>query len=190
MKKTIAICLCATLLPLMAASAPKAGSIFYYQDENGVFHYTNVPSDSGKWTFFAFFKSASPKDREAILRKVEESSKRYGLDKNFVEAVIRVESNYEPEAVSHKGAQGLMQIMPGTQRELGISDPFNIDQNIEAGVRYLRSQIDRFGSYQLALAAYNAGPEAVKRYNGIPPYPETQAYVRKVLETYNKLRTD
>jgi soluble lytic murein transglycosylase-like protein len=189
MKKTILHLICAALMPCMAAQGAFAGSIYYYQDENGVFHYTNVPSESGKWSFFAFFRNASPGDRQAILRKVEESSQRYGLDKAFVEAVIRVESNYEPEAVSHKGAQGLMQIMPGTQKELGISDPFNIDQNIDAGVRYLREQIERFGSYQLALAAYNAGPETVKRYNGIPPYPETEAYVRKVLETYNKIRT-
>jgi soluble lytic murein transglycosylase-like protein len=165
-----------------------AGSIYYYEDENGVFHYTNVPSDDAKYTFFAFFKGASEEDREAILRKVAENSRRYGLDEDFVEAVIRVESNYEPRAVSHKGAQGLMQIMPGTQRELGITDPFDIDQNIAAGVRYLRRQIDRFGSYRLALAAYNAGPEQVVRYNGIPPFPETQTYVRKVLETYKRLK--
>jgi soluble lytic murein transglycosylase-like protein len=187
MKRAMLACIIAVCLQSAAPGKAAAGAFYYYVDEQGVYHYTNVPDDSGKYKFFAFFKNASPRDKANILRKVAESSRRHGLDENFVEAVIKVESNFEPEAVSHKGAQGLMQIMPGTQRDLGITDPFNIEQNIEAGVRYLREQIDRFGDYQLALAAYNAGPEQVVRYDGVPPFPETRAYVQKVLETYNKL---
>ena len=106
----------------------------------------------------------------------------------MIQAMIEVESAYEPEAVSKAGAQGLMQIMPNTQKELGLRDPFDPSSNIEAGVRYLRSLLDRFGDLSLALAAYNAGPARVEQYNGIPPYVETRQYVRRVLDIYSRLK--
>ena len=111
---------------------------------------------------------------------VDAAARRHGVDADLVHAVIAVESGYHASAQSPAGAQGLMQLMPGTQRDLGVSDAFDPRQNVEAGVAYLRRLTDEFGTV-LALAAYNAGPGAVRRYNGIPPYEETHAYVRAVL---------
>ncbi|MGQ9524910.1 MAG: lytic transglycosylase domain-containing protein [Armatimonadota bacterium] len=112
---------------------------------------------------------------------ITEASRRYGVDELLVRAVIRAESNFNPRAVSRMGAVGLMQLMPGTARALGVSDPFDPEMNVDGGVRYLRQQLDRFGDVALALAAYNAGPGAVERYGGVPPYPETQRYIQRVL---------
>ena len=111
---------------------------------------------------------------------VDTAARRHGVDPNLVHAVIAVESGYRASAQSPAGAQGLMQLMPGTQRDFGVSDAFDPGQNVDAGVAYLRRLTDEFGTV-LALAAYNAGPGAVRRYNGIPPYAETRAYVRAVL---------
>ncbi len=107
-----------------------------------------------------------------------------GLDPGLIRAVIRVESNNDPLAISPKGAQGLMQLMPGTQAHLGVTDPFDPRANVEAGSLYLRRQLDAFGTLDLALAAYNAGPGNVQRHGGIPPFRETQDFVRKVLALY------
>ena len=112
---------------------------------------------------------------------VDSAARRHGVDPDLVHAVIAVESGYRATAQSPAGAQGLMQLMPGTQRDLGVSDAFDPSQNVAAGVAYLRRLTDEFGTL-LALAAYNAGPGAVRRYNGIPPYKETRAYVRAVLD--------
>lgn len=112
----------------------------------------------------------------AIARAAE----RYGIDPAVIKAVIRAESGFRSDAVSRAGALGLMQLMPGTARALDV-DPTNPEQNIDGGTRYLREQLDSFGSLELALAAYNAGPGAVSRYGGIPPYAETERYVANVL---------
>ena len=112
---------------------------------------------------------------------VDAAARRHGVDPSLVHAVIAVESGYRANAQSPAGAQGLMQLMPGTQRQLGVSDAFDPQQNVDAGVAYLHRLTDEFGTV-LALAAYNAGPGAVRRYNGIPPYKETRAYVQAVLD--------
>ena len=107
------------------------------------------------------------------------------LDPRLVQSVIQVESAYDPYARSHRGAMGLMQLMPDTARELNVTDPFDASQNVHAGASYLRKLMDRFqGELELALAGYNAGPEAVRRFGGIPPYRETRGYVEKVLRLY------
>ncbi len=112
---------------------------------------------------------------------VDAAAERHGVDPDLVHAVIAVESGYRATAQSPAGAQGLMQLMPGTQRDIGVADAFDPRQNVDAGVAYLRRLTDEFGTV-LAIAAYNAGPGAVRRYNGIPPYAETRAYVRAVLD--------
>jgi soluble lytic murein transglycosylase len=109
------------------------------------------------------------------------------LDSDLLRAVVQTESNYDPDAVSKKGAVGLMQLMPETARRMGVTDPFHPAENLEAGARHLRRLIQKYeGRLPLALSAYNAGEKAVERYEGIPPFPETRNYVEKVLKAYGK----
>lgn len=118
-----------------------------------------------------------PADLEPMIRSAAE---RYGVDPALAKAVVRAESGFRRDAVSRTGALGLMQLMPGTARALGV-DPTDAAQNVDGGVRYLKQQLDRFGNVEDALAAYNAGPGSVVRYGGVPPYAETQRYVANVL---------
>ncbi|MCZ2156715.1 MAG: lytic transglycosylase domain-containing protein [Bryobacterales bacterium] len=120
-------------------------------------------------------------DRTEIRELIDETSRKHGVNPRLVHSIVRVESNYEQKAISPKGALGLMQLIPATARRYGVENPFDASQNIEGGVRYLKSLTERFqGNLSLALAAYNAGEGAVERHGGIPPYPETREYVRKV----------
>lgn len=112
---------------------------------------------------------------------IDEAHAIFGLDKALIAAVIRVESNFQAEAESPKGAQGAMQLMPGTQADLGLIDPFDPRANVYAGAQYLKQQLDRFGRVDLALAAYNAGPANVEKYGGVPPFAETRDFVRRVM---------
>ncbi len=180
---------------ILASSFSNAGTIYFYKDKNGVLHFTDIP-DNPKYRPFISESSFINKNQfeynlinknqiEKILKRYCEI---YNVDYNLAYSILKVESNFNPYAVSKKGAKGLMQIVPVTQRELKIFSPFDPEENIEGGVRYIRKLMDKFGRIELVIAAYNAGPNAVIKYNGIPPYRETKDYVKKVLRLYKRLK--
>jgi soluble lytic murein transglycosylase-like protein len=168
-----------------------SAEIYKYVDENGVVHFTNVPDKrynlvlKKEWVRFRLGANFDKYDEE-----IRQASRRYGVEHALVKAVIRAESNFNPQATSRAGAKGLMQLMPGTAKALGVNDSFHPADNIDGGVRYLSYLLDLFKrDLQLALAAYNAGEEAVFRYNGLPPYQETRTYVQRVLQYFQNYRS-
>jgi soluble lytic murein transglycosylase-like protein len=165
--------------------------MFKFKAPDGTTHFTNAPTDP-RYQRMGFTTGTQagwlrlPQgDPAPYTREITEAANRYGLPERLVTAVIRAESGFNPRAISSKGAQGLMQLMPSTASVLGVRNSFDPRENIEGGVRHLRGLIDRFpGNLPFAIAAYNAGEKAVTAYGGIPPYPETQDYVGKVLRYY------
>ena len=134
-------------------------------------------------------KNPAKTSRSEINELIEKYSDKNGLDSDFVKAVVNQESGFNPNATSKCGAMGLMQLMPSTAEGLGVTNAYDPEQNIEGGTKYLKGLMDRFDNNKsLALAAYNAGPNAVKKYGGIPPYMETQNYVKSVLSNYDKMK--
>jgi hypothetical protein len=179
------------MLLLATAGAPVEGQAASYQltDQDGVTHFTNAPTDPryrampGMSGTGVGWLRLPPTVQARFTEDIKQIAARHGVSASLVESVIRVESAFNPSALSRKGAQGLMQLMPQTASSLGVRNAFDPKQNIEGGVRHLRYLIDRYpGNLALAIAAYNAGEGAVDRYRGIPPYAETQDYVRKVLQ--------
>jgi soluble lytic murein transglycosylase-like protein len=164
--------------------------IYKYVDKDGVVHLSNVPDArhnlvlKAGWVRFRLGPNFEQYD--PLIWKAAET---YKVDYALVKAVIKAESNFNPSAVSRKGAKGLMQLMPGTAGVLGVTDSFHPEDNIHGGVRYLRYLLDLFnGDLKLALAAYNAGENAVLRHNGIPPYKETKTYIQRVLRYLQNYR--
>ncbi|MFP4388919.1 MAG: transglycosylase SLT domain-containing protein [Desulfococcaceae bacterium] len=173
-------------------AVPAAADIYKYVDENGVMHFTNAPIDE---KYQLFVSATSPVTSFFMSSKYDHyialASRTYGLSFPLLKAMIKVESNFNPKAVSQKGAQGLMQLMPGTAKLMDVYDPFDPWENIMGGARYLREMLNRFdGRVPYALAGYNAGPGRVDQYKGIPPFRETQNYVKKVLAHYRHLKTE
>ncbi len=174
---------------------------YSFVDDDGVVHFTNVPNDTRFKRVGPFKPKRSDKNRTAAASKkagpirhqlaaqyhdhIQEAAERYSIPVSLIRAVMAVESNFNPRAVSSAGAQGLMQLMPLTAQEMGVSDPYDPRQNILGGARYLRAMANQFsGDLVLTLAAYNAGHTHVNRYGDIPPFAETQNYVRRVLSLY------
>ena len=174
-----------------------AGSLYKYVDEAGNVVFSNVGADRTQRKPEAS-ASASLKSAKGVLPEtanvtaeelytplIDEASKRHGVDGDLIKTIIRVESNFNPDAVSHKGCKGLMQLLPATATRFGVTDIFDPSQNIEGGTKFLRFLLDAFkNDISLVAAAYNAGENAVTRWGGIPPYRETRDYVRKVKSLY------
>lgn len=157
--------------------------VYKIVDENGVITYTDTPTANAQKVLSTPKRAVSSGGHyKEIIRQTAE---RYSVDPSLVEAVIEAESNFNHRAVSEKGAMGLMQLMPATASAMGAHNPFNPEDNIEAGVRYLRELLEKFdGDLSLALAAYNAGPASVQKYGAVPPIKETEEYVKKVFTRY------
>ncbi|HMH51868.1 MAG TPA: lytic transglycosylase domain-containing protein [Candidatus Acidoferrum sp.] len=177
-----------TVAVLVLLAVPAGAETFRFVETDGTVHFTNTPTDpqyqrmgftSG--TERGWLQLPLP-DLAPYAREIREAAERYGVEEALIKAVIRVESGFNSRAVSPKGARGLMQLMPGTASMLGVRNSFDPRENIDGGVRHLRGLIDRFGSdLKLALAAYNAGEQAVANHGGIPPFRETRDYVTRIL---------
>ena len=187
--------LCCALAPVGAWAQGAGAQVDMVRRSDGVYVLSNNPdtprtpmvgTTAGMRQPARRFSQPTVAPRE-LRQKISEHALARDLDPKLVEAVIRVESAFNARAVSNKGAMGLMQLMPGTATDLGVENAFDVEENLRGGTAYLRSLLDRFsGDVTLALAGYNAGPGAVEKYQGVPPYRETTDYVRRVLAAYGK----
>ncbi|MBA7703843.1 Membrane-bound lytic murein transglycosylase F [subsurface metagenome] len=181
------------LLVLCNTGVSNAGSIYSFVDERGVWHFSNVSTDPryGLVSRSRHISPHVPRNYAVFEKIISKAATRHGLDPDLIRAIIQIESGGIPDALSSKGAIGLMQLMPETSLNLAVSNPFDPKANIWGGTKYLSQLLERFrGNLVLTLAAYNAGPEKVEKYGGIPPYPETRRYVRNVLNQWQKYRSD
>jgi soluble lytic murein transglycosylase-like protein len=184
----------AVILSLVFSSlTPAFADVYVYKDRNGVLTFSNVPNHTG------YRRVLREKNGQVSINSLVNgsyddliltASGRYNIDAHLIRAVIKAESDFNSNARSHKGAMGLMQLMPETARLHNVSDAYDPGENVEGGVRHLRMLLDRYqGDVELSLAAYNAGSAAVEKHGGIPPFVETRDYVRRVLRFYDSYRS-
>lgn len=195
---SVPVLLLALLLVTVSGNAG-ASQIYKYVDENGVVTYTNVKPDRNRYRVVDLGCYGSCGRRvdwhqvalrnEDFSNEIRQLSNQFAVDPALVRAIVHAESHFNPRAVSRKGAQGLMQLMPATQKQYGVSNPFEPLQNLSAGIEHLAELLRRFdGSINLATAAYNAGEGAVRQHNGVPPFQETREYVRRVNILYDRYK--
>jgi hypothetical protein len=191
---------------LASLSVNAQADIYQFVDDSGVVHFTNVPSGQVRKTTKVHRESRGTTSSLAAARPapiaagsqrsedipvsyvniINSTCERYGVDPSLVHAIVKVESDFNPFAISRKGAMGLMQLMPQTASTMNVRNTFSPHENIEGGVRYLRYLLDRYeGNLSLSLAAYNSGETSVKKWGTIPPFKETQDYVKKIMQIYN-----
>jgi len=173
------------LIPLGSATC----DIYRFKDEMGVWHFTNIPSD----TRYRLYMKASGLPAKPYIVKydkiINRASQQFNVDPHLIRAIIKAESSFEAHAISKSGAQGLMQLMPATAKDMEVHDPFDPDENILGGTKYLSMLLKRFkNDIRLAVAAYNVGPSKVDNHKGIPPIPATQCFVERVMSYYNAYR--
>lgn len=192
---TVAL-LCLALVNLCVPDWSRA-DIYVRIHQNGHKEFTNRPSGIG-WLYYMTESGRQPEIRfekrsgtlKSLDEIVTEIAEKFSIDANLVKAIITAESNCNPTAVSSRGAQGLMQLMPKTARELNVTKPLDPKENIVGGVKYIKGLLASYGDLRLALAAYNAGPGTVQKYAGIPPYRETINYVKKVIRYYKQFKNN
>jgi len=178
-----------TAMLFILSGAQAHADIYRYQDENGVWHFTNINSDRR----YRLYIRVRDEDPSVFIKKydliIEQASDTFGIDSSLIKAVIKAESGFDHKATSSKGAQGLMQLMPKTATDMEVRDPYEPEQNIFGGVRYLSDLLGRYNNnMERALAAYNAGPENVEAYKGVPPFPETETFIKRVLDYYDRYK--
>ncbi len=185
------------VLAVLCAGSDAGADVYKHESSDGVLYFTNTPYESDSKVVYrdprseSLNNTAKGKFNDALTKEkfhalAEEKARKYDIDPLLVKAVIRAESNWNHKAVSPKGALGLMQLMPATASYMGVSNPFDPEENIDGGIRYIRYLLEKFdGNLTLALAAYNAGPARVEKTRTVPAIPETVAYVKKVVADYN-----
>ena len=185
------------LLALWVLVAPGAAAqVYTFTDEQGNIHFADHRPHAGYERYRPKPLRPTPQTRPLVVAStdwdplIRRAGAEYRVPPGLIKAVIHVESAFDPAAISRRGASGLMQLMPHTARELGVSDPFDPDQNIRGGTRYLEQLMRHYTDLRHALAAYNAGPKVVGRYGGVPPYRETRSYVRRVIGLYHRYQTE